>query len=433
MQIVDALLRKEKSVAVIGLGYVGLPLALAFARKFRVTGFDILPSRVRALQEGLDPNGEVEASDFARRDIRFSADPSDLSAAGFFIVTVPTPIDAYKVPDLEPLFAATRTVANALKPGDYVVFESTVYPGCTEEECLPLLEAGSGLKAFRDFHVGYSPERINPGDRERTVERILKVVSAGDADSLEQIAAVYGTVIQAGIYKAASIRIAEAAKVIENIQRDLNISLMNELAVLFDRMGLDTRSVIETAATKWNFVPYYPGLVGGHCIGVDPYYLIHKALSLGINPQVIRAGRGINDRMPEFIAQKMVRYLVQCGKNPSASRVLVMGLTFKENISDLRNSKVADLIRELRTYSLMVDVVDAQASPEAALGEYGMTLLPEPDPPYDAVIVAVRHRPYTLLNAEWFCGIMRDHPILFDLMGSFDPATMQGKLEFWRL
>lgn len=428
-----ALQRKEKSLAVIGLGYVGLPVALAFARIFRVIGFDINADRVAMMQRGEDPSRELPPEAFLHRDIRFTADPDDLRDAHFFVIAVPTPIDQHKVPDLKPVYGASHFVGKALKPGDYVIYESTVYPGCTEEDCVPILEKESGLKAVRDFKIGYSPERINPGDREKTVEHILKIVSGCDEESLNQIARIYGAIIEAGIYKAQSIKVAEAAKVIENTQRDLNISLMNELSVIFDKMGIDTQSVIEAAATKWNFMRFYPGLVGGHCIGVDPYYLIHKALSLGVDPQVIRSGRWINDQMPAFIAKKLVQMLIRLGKNPQQTRVLIMGLTFKENVADIRNSKVAELIRELMGYSICVHVVDPHASPNEVAHEYGITLLDGPLGNYDAVVVAVNHREYLALGAQDFLNLMNQHPVLFDIKGIYDRTQMAEQLNYWRL
>ena len=431
--IFQALGRKEKALAVIGLGYVGLPVALAFARKFRVIGFDINAGRVEQMRQGIDPSRELGSEAFADADIHFTADPADLRNAHFFVVAVPTPIDQHKVPDLKPVFGASEFVGKALKPGDYVVYESTVHPGCTEDDCVPILERESGLKAVADFKIGYSPERINPGDKEKTVEHILKIVSGCDADSLAEISAVYGAIIKAGIHEAPSIKVAEAAKVIENTQRDLNISLMNELSVIFDKLGIDTHAVIDAAATKWNFMKFYPGLVGGHCIGVDPYYLIHKALSIGIDPQVIRSGRWINDQMPAFIAKKLVQTLIRNGKNPQNTRVLLMGLTFKENVTDIRNSKVADLVRELMGYSIHVHVVDPYASPNEVAHEYGITLMDEPSTNYDAVVVAVNHREYTGYGPEDFLRLMSGHPVLFDIKGIYDRAAMEQKMTYWSL
>ncbi|GAB3572181.1 nucleotide sugar dehydrogenase [Spirosoma luteolum] len=428
----DALLQKEKTIAVIGLGYVGLPIALAFARQFRVLGFDISVDRVAMLQRGDDPSREMPADAFAQADITFTADPAELAQAHFFVVAVPTPVDDYKVPDLKALQLASEVVGRALKPGDYVVYESTVYPGCTEDDCLPILEAQSGLRLGTDFKLGYSPERINPGDKVRTLTTILKVVSGSDAEATDVVAAVYGHIIEAGIYAAPSIRVAEAAKVIENTQRDLNISLMNELAIIFDKMGIDTHEVIKAAATKWNFLPFTPGLVGGHCIGVDPYYLLYKARQLGYDPQVINSGRRINDGMPAYIATKLLQMLLQHGKNPRQTKVLVMGLTFKENVSDIRNSKVADLVRELMKYAINVHLVDPHASPNEVAHEYRMTLMDTPSTLYDAVIVAVGHDAYKAYDLAYFRALMNGSPILLDLKGLYSLPPDSG-IDYWRL
>ena len=428
------LVSKKKKVAVIGLGYVGLPLALAFARKYSVIGFDISEPRIELMKQGIDPSKELSKEDFAGTDIHFTADPSELKAAHFFIVAVPTPVDAARVPNLKPVLSATEFVGKALKPGDYVVYESTVYPGCTEEDCLPILESMSGLKIGQDFKLGYSPERINPGDKEHSITRILKIVSGSDDKALEQIAAVYGEVITAGIYKASSIKVAEAAKVIENTQRDINISLMNELSIIFDKMGIDTKDVLDAAATKWNFLKFVPGLVGGHCIGVDPYYLVHKARQIGYEPKVILSGRSINDSMPAHIAQRLVQTLISRNKIPQQSKVLVMGVTFKENVADIRNSKVVDLIRELMKYSINVHAVDPHASPNEFAHEYGLTLMDAPSNDYDAVIVAVNHDEYKKLDLNHFKSIMKEQPVLMDLKAMYDPGTVrQNGLLYWRL
>lgn len=427
-QLVD----KEKKIAVIGLGYVGLPLALEFAKKFSVIGFDISPERVAMMKQGIDPSNELGSEAFLDKDILYTADPADLKKAHFYIVAVPTPVDEHKVPNLKPLYSASETVGKYLKKGDYVVYESTVYPGCTEEDCLPILEEYSGLKAGVDFKYGYSPERINPGDKERTVEKILKVVSGNDKDSLEEIAQVYGAIIEAGVYKAASVKVAEAAKVIENTQRDLNISFMNELSIIFDRMGIDTKDVLEAASTKWNFMKFSPGLVGGHCISVDPYYLLHKSKQLGYDPQVILSGRRINDGMPAFIAKRLVQMLIQKGKGPGQSKVLVMGVTFKENVSDIRNSKVVDLVQELMQYSVNVHVTDKHASPNEVAHEYKLTLIDNTSNDYDAVIVAVNHNEYKDLDKQYFRSIMREQPILMDLKAIYNYETSDG-FTYWRL
>ncbi len=423
---------KEKRIAVIGLGYVGLPLALEFAKKFSVIGFDISPERVEMMKQGVDPSNELEAGAFRDKDIFYTADPADLKKAHFFIVAVPTPVDEHKVPNLKPLYSASETVGKYLKKGDYVVYESTVYPGCTEEDCLPILEELSGLKAGKDFKYGYSPERINPGDKERTVEKILKVVSGNDEESLEEIAQVYGAIIEAGVYKAASVKVAEAAKVIENTQRDLNISFMNELSIIFDKMGIDTKDVLEAASTKWNFMKFSPGLVGGHCISVDPYYLLHKSKQLGYDPQVILSGRRINDGMPAFIAKRLVQMLIQKGKGPGQSKVLVMGVTFKENVSDIRNSKVVDLVQELMQFSVNVHVTDHHASPNEVAHEYKLTLIDNISNDYDAVIVAVNHDEYKGKDQQFFRSIMREQPILMDLKAIYNYETSDD-FTYWRL
>ncbi len=428
----EALKNKEKAISVIGLGYVGLPLALEFGKHFRVIGFDISAERVELMKQGIDPSEELDSSAFVGRDVEFTADPAVLKGAHFHIVAVPTPVDAHKVPNLNPLYAASETVGKNLKPGDYVIFESTVYPGCTEEDCLPILERASGLKLGQDFKLGYSPERINPGDKERTIEKILKIVSGSDEQALQEISQIYGTIITAGIYNAASIKVAEAAKVIENAQRDLNISFVNELAIIFDRLGIDTQEVLEAAATKWNFIRFTPGLVGGHCIGVDPYYLTHKAMKVGYDPQVILSGRRINDGMPAFIAKRLAQMLIQKGKNPSHAKVLVMGVTFKENVADIRNSKVVDLVHEMMQYSINVHVTDPYASPNEVAREYTLTLVDRISDGYDAVIVAVNHQDYKALDMEYFKSIMNGNPILMDIKGLY-PRPKEEGVTYWRL
>ena len=369
------------------------------------------------MRQGIDPSKELPSSAFDGCDISFTTDPADLKEAHFHIIGVPTDIDDHKVPDLNPLIKASQSVGRALKQGDYVVYESTVYPGCTEEDCLPELEKASGLTGGVDFKYGYSPERIVPGDKVKTLTGILKIVSGNDAEALDEISKVYGEIITAGLHRASSIKVAEAAKVIENTQRDINISLMNELAIIFDRMDIDTREVIEAAGTKWNFHKYYPGLVGGHCISVDPFYLMHKSRSLGYEPQVIAAGRRVNDYMPHFIAKKVVQALIENGRNPGECRVLVMGITFKEDVADIRNSKVVDLIRELEDYSITIDVIDPHASVTDVSHEYGIDLRPEAVGKYDAIIVAVGHREYVALNYEDLKELSRDEAIVFDIKG----------------
>jgi UDP-N-acetyl-D-glucosamine/UDP-N-acetyl-D-galactosamine dehydrogenase len=430
----NELVKKEKKIAIIGLGYVGLPLALAFAKKFSVIGFDINQARVDMMKNGVDPSKELDADAFVDKDIEFTSKLEDLRKAHFFVVAVPTPVDSANVPDLKPVLGASKTVGQVLKKGDYVVFESTVYPGCTEDDCVPILDELSGLKMGIDYKLGYSPERINPGDKEHTVEKILKIVAGNDAEALEEIANVYGAVIQAGVYKASTIKVAEAAKVIENTQRDINISLMNELSIIFDMMGIDTKAVLEAAGTKWNFLKFVPGLVGGHCIGVDPYYLVHKARQLGYEPQVILSGRRINDGMPGFIAKRLVQKLMKLGKNPTEAKVLVMGVTFKENVSDIRNSKVADLVRELMQFSINVHMVDPHASPNEFAHEYGLTLIDKPSSGYDAIILAVNHEEYKQLEYNQFKSMMNGQPILMDLKAILDPAKVEAEgIKYWRL
>ena len=428
----EKLVKKEKALAVIGLGYVGLPLALIFARKYRVIGFDINEERVKMMKENEDPSKELPKEAFQGCDITFSSDPEVLKDAQFYIIGVPTPVDKHRVPDLKAVLSASDTVGKYLKRGDYVVYESTVYPGCTEEDCLPILEKNSGLKMGTDFKLGYSPERINPGDKEHTVEKILKVVSGNDEEALTEISKVYGDVITAGVYKASSIKVAEAAKVIENTQRDINISFMNELAMIFDLMDIDTSEVLDAAGTKWNFLKFAPGLVGGHCIGVDPYYLAYKSQQLGYNPQVILSGRRINDSVPDFIAKRLTQLLIKKGKNPNASKVLVMGITFKENVSDIRNSKVADLIKELQDFSMTVDVVDPQADPAEVYDEYGIYLKESPQNNYDAVIAAVSHDEYKELSSHYFKSITLDEPIIMDLKGIYT-GKFGDDITYWRL
>ena len=429
--MLDAIVAKETSIAVIGLGYVGLPIALAFAKKVKVIGFDINADRIKLMQQSIDPSEELRPDDFKDSDITFTHDVQDLSGATFFIVAVPTPIDQFTMPDLKPLLGASNTVGKVIKTGDCVVFESTVYPGCTEEDCIPVIEEVSGLKFGLDFTVGYSPERINPGDKEHTLTKITKVVSGSDAETLELVAAVYGLIIEAGVYKASSIKVAEAAKVIENTQRDLNIALMNELSIIFDRMKINTFDVLEAAGTKWNFLKFFPGLVGGHCIGVDPYYLTYKSKAMGHEPKVILSGRAINDQMGAYIAKRIVQKLTKMGKDVGKSSVLVMGATFKENVTDIRNSKVADVVNELMDYSLHVDVADPFASAEMLQKEYGFGLLNQVDGVYDAIIVAVAHKPYLALDEAWFATHLNEPGLLVDIKGIYkDKIT---NLKYWSL
>jgi len=404
-------------ISVIGLGYVGLPIALEFAKKFRVIGFDINSQRIDMLRRAEDPSEEVLPTEFEDRNIYFTVDRDVLRKATFHIIAVPTPIDKHTMPDLKPLLSATKTVGSVLKRGDVVVFESTVYPGCTEEDCVPVLEEESGLKFMQDFKVGYSPERINPGDKEHTLTKITKVVSGCDPETLDWVAKVYGSIIEAGIHKASSIKVAEAAKIIENTQRDLNISLMNELSMIFDKMNINTHDVLEAAGTKWNFLRFSPGLVGGHCIGVDPYYLTYKAKSIGIDPQVILSGRFINDNMASYVAQKTVQKLAKMGKNLANCRVLVKGITFKENVSDIRNSKVVELVKCLESFSLKVDVVDPFAKASELEKEYGLMLSEQPDGLYDAVVLAVPHQSYKLMNEADFVALLKEDGVIIDIKG----------------
>lgn len=428
----DQILSKEAKVGVIGLGYVGLPIALAFAKKISVIGFDINAERVEMMRNGVDPSNELNAEDFADSDIEFSADINDLSDVKFFIVAVPTPIDEHNKPDLSPLVGASHGVGKVLKKGDYIVYESTVYPGCTEEDCVPILEEESGLKFIEDFKVGYSPERINPGDKEHTITKILKVVSGCDAESLDIISKVYELIVEPGVHKASSIKVAEAAKIIENTQRDVNIALMNELSIIFNRLGINTFEVLEAAGTKWNFLRFFPGLVGGHCIGVDPYYLTYKAEELGYHARIINSGRYVNDSMGYYVAKQTVKKILQTGKNIAGSKILIMGATFKENVSDIRNSKVADVVKELRSFMADVEVVDPFVDAAELKHEYNIDLTPEIGDYYDAVIVAVNHDSYVQLKEEDFQKMLRDKDgIVVDLKGIY-----RGKfntLRYWSL
>ncbi|OGT98146.1 MAG: GDP-mannose dehydrogenase, partial [Geobacteraceae bacterium GWB2_52_12] len=424
-----------RTVSVIGLGYVGLPVAVAFGKVRSTIGFDINTRRIAELRDGYDRTGEVAAEELATAQILFSDSIDDLRKADFHIVAVPTPITEANQPDLTPMLRASETVGKALKKGDIVVYESTVYPGVTEDECVPILEMVSGLTCGRDFTVGYSPERINPGDKEHTFTKIRKVVSGQNAATLETVAAVYESVVTAGVHRASSIKVAEAAKVIENTQRDLNIALMNELALIFDRMGIDTCEVLEAAGTKWNFLPFRPGLVGGHCIGVDPYYLTHKAEKIGYIPQVILAGRRINDGMGKFIAQRTVKEMIHAGQNILGSTVTVLGLTFKEDCPDLRNSKVIDIIRELQDYGIKVQVCDPLADTAEAEHEYGVTLTPlDQLQPAAAVVLAVAHREYREMGIGQLHKLMGDSPTLIDVKCVYSrDEVQQAGIRLWRL
>lgn len=430
--IYDRLLAKEAKLAVIGLGYVGLPIALEFARKIKVVGFDINQQRVDLMRSNIDPSNELGASAFDGCDIHFTADINDLKDVDFYVVAVPTPIDSKNDPDLTPLLGASKTVGQVLSEGNYVVFESTVYPGCTEEDCIPVLEKESGLKFHVDFKVGYSPERINPGDKTHTLQNVVKVVSGCDEDSLENIAKTYELVVDAGVHRAASIKVAEAAKIIENTQRDVNIALINELSIIFNRLGINTFDVLEAAGTKWNFLKFSPGLVGGHCIGVDPYYLTHKALQAGYHSKVITSGRYVNDSMGFYIGKQTVKKILAKGKNIQQARVLVMGATFKEDVSDIRNSKVIDVVNELKSFQVNVDLVDPHASSKEMEHEYGVPLTAEPTNDYDAIIVAVNHKEYTSLTEADFRAMMKDDLGVFvDVKGIFKNKIKN--MEYWSL
>ncbi len=413
------LVDKKAKLAVIGLGYVGLPIALEFARQVSVIGFDINASRIAMMKKGIDPSNELGKESFEGCDISFTDSLDDLREARFFIVAVPTPVDDHNVPDLVPVQKASETIGKVIKKGDYVVFESTVYPGCTEEDCLPVIERLSGLKNITDFKLGYSPERINPGDKHHTLSSIIKVVSGCDAESLDQIAKVYELVVKAGVHRASCIKVAEAAKIIENTQRDLNIALMNELSIIFNMMNINTYEVLEAAGTKWNFLKFQPGLVGGHCIGVDPYYLTYKANALGYDAEVILAGRNINDNMAKYVAKKVVQHIIKHSGDVKSSRVLIKGATFKENVSDIRNSKVADVVKALQFYYVNVDVEDPYADSDELKHEYGFGLTRENGTDYDAVIVTVPHSEYLSLDDNYFKGITKPHGLVADLKGLF--------------
>lgn len=403
-------------LAVIGLGYVGLPLAVEFGKARRVIGYDISERRINELRAGHDRTLEVEDAELANSDIAYITDPAQLAAANVFIVTTPTPIDAHNRPDLTPVLSATRTIGEWLKNGDIVIYESTVYPGATEEDCVPLLEQVSGLQFNVDFFVGYSPERINPGDKEHRVSNIVKVTSGSNPATAELVDELYRSIVTVGTHRAPSIKVAEAAKVIENTQRDVNIALMNELAILFDRLSIDTEEVLRAAGSKWNFLPFRPGLVGGHCIGVDPYYLTHKAQSVGYHPEIILAGRRLNDSMGQYVASQLVKRMTKQGIPVRKARVLILGLTFKENTPDLRNSKVIDIIRELEDYEMVVDVHDPWADPAEARSEYGIGLIPCPEPgAYDAIVLAVAHTAFSSMGVSTIRGFGCEEHVLYDL------------------
>jgi len=421
--MVQELLNKEKKLAVIGLGYVGLPIALEFARKISVVGFDISKKRVELMKQNIDPSNELESKDFDGTDILFTADIEDLKKANFYIVAVPTPVDKHNVPDLKPVLSASETIGKVLKKGDYVVFESTVYPGCTEEDCLPVIERISGLKMGVDFKIGYSPERINPGDKEHKITKIKKVVSGCDAESLDVIAKVYETIVTAGVHRASSI--------IENTQRDVNIALMNELSIIFNKMGINTYEVIEASSTKWNFLRFFPGLVGGHCIGVDPYYLTYKANELGYHSQVINSGRYVNDSMGFYVAKQTVKKMIAKGKDISKSKVLVMGATFKEDVEDIRNSKVTDVVNEFKSFGVTIEVTDPYASSDELMHEYGFGLVDKIANDYDAVVVAVSHKDYLKMDENYFKSICKPDGVIVDIKGFL--RNKIKNLQYWSL
>jgi UDP-N-acetyl-D-galactosamine dehydrogenase len=421
---------QDVKLAVVGLGYVGLPLAVEFGKKRSVLGFDINARRIEALRQGHDHTLEVDEAELAAaRHLTYTADAGELAQANVYIVTVPTPIDAYKQPDLTPLRKASETIGRVLKPGDIVVYESTVYPGATEEECVPVLESVSGLRFNQDFYAGYSPERINPGDKSHRVSTIRKVTAGSTPAVADLVDALYGEIVTAGTHKAASIRVAEAAKVIENTQRDVNIALINELALIFNKMGIDTEAVLQAAGTKWNFLPFRPGLVGGHCIGVDPYYLTHKAQSLGYHPEIILAGRRLNDAMGSYVVSQLVKAMTKRRIHVQGARVLVMGLAFKENCPDLRNTRVVDIVRELSEYGVEVDVHDPWVDPEEAVAEYGITPVAEPAAGrYDGIVLAVAHRQFAELGAARIRALGKPDHVLYDLKYVLQPDESDLRL-----
>ena len=425
------LVEKKKKLAVIGLGYVGLPIALEFARKLSVIGFDINAERIELMKKGIDPSHELDKGAFANCDITFTNSLEVLGEANFFIVAVPTPVDEHNVPNLAPVQKASQTIGKVIKKGDYVVFESTVYPGCTEEDCLPIIEKLSGLKNLTEFKLGYSPERINPGDKKHTLASVVKIVAGCDAESLEEIAKVYELVVKVGVHRTSSIKVAEAAKIIENTQRDLNIALMNELSIIFDMMNINTYEVLDAAGTKWNFLRFQPGLVGGHCIGVDPYYLTYKARKLGYGSQVILAGRNINDDMAGYVARKIIQHIIRWNGDVKTSRVLIKGATFKENVSDIRNSKVADMVRELKSFYVNVEVEDPYADSDQLNDEYGFGLTEKLSNEYDVVVIAVPHEPYLCLDEGYFESITKPHGMIADLKGLY--RNKITKRNYWSL
>lgn len=438
-ELYERIVNREEKISLVGLGYVGLPIAVAFAKKVDVIGYDISEEKIELYKSGIDPTQEVGDEAIQNTTIDFTADPARIAAAKFHIIAVPTPISASKIPDLAPLEMASKTVGERLTKGSVVVYESTVYPGVTEEVCIPILEEASGLKCGKDFAVGFSPERINPGDKVHRLETIVKVVSATDEETLETIAKVYELVVEAGVYKAESIKVAEAAKVIENAQRDINIAFMNELSMIFDRLGIDTYEVLEAAGTKWNFVDFKPGLVGGHCIGVDPYYLTYKAEMEGYHPQIVLAGRRINNSMGKFVVENLIKRLVHARVRIDEAKVAILGFTFKENVPDTRNTRVIDIIHELEEHGIQPLVHDPYADPDEVYEEYGITLCSYEDlTNLDAVVLAVAHDEYKTLTDSFFKGLYKPgsngHKILIDVKGQLDRKTvLEAGYQYWRL
>lgn len=427
----EDIIEKKAKISIIGLGYVGLPIALAFAKKVSVIGFDINKERINMMKNSVDPSGELASDEFRGCDIEFTDSLDVLRKASFHIVAVPTPVDQSNKPDLNPVLKASESIGKVLKKGDYVVYESTVYPGCTEEDCVPVLEKFSGLKMGKDFKVGFSPERINPGDKVHTITRILKIVSGNDTEALDNIAKTYSIIVEPGVHRASSIKVAEAAKIIENTQRDVNIALMNELSLIFNRLNINTYEVLEAAGTKWNFLKFSPGLVGGHCIGVDPYYLIHKAEMVGYHSHVINSGRYVNDSMGFYVAKNTVKKIIATGKDISKAKILIMGATFKEDVQDIRNSRVADVVKELKSFSVQVDVTDPLADSHELEEEYGFGLVDKLGSNYDAVIIPVSHKQYLKYDEDFFSSILAPGAIITDVKGIY-----RGKIKkfgYWSL
>jgi UDP-N-acetyl-D-galactosamine dehydrogenase len=429
-------LKKKKSIAVVGLGYVGLPLAVELASVFNIIGFDIEEQHINKLFKGIDSNGEISKKVLKSSKIDFTSDPRRLKQASMIIIAVPTPIDEHKIPDLSPLKSASEIIGKNLQKGTVVVYESTVYPGVTEDICIPIIERFSGMTCGKDFKIGYSPERINPGDKAHRLPNVIKVVAAQDKKTTDLLVKIYGSVVKAGIHKAPDIKTAEAAKIIENIQRDLNIALVNELAIIFNKMGLDTKAVLEAAATKWNFLPFQPGLVGGHCIGVDPYYLTFKAQTIGYHPEMILSGRRINDNMGKYIAGHTIKQLISSGRSVKKSKILILGFTFKENISDIRNTKAIDIYNELKEYDVTVFVHDPYADRGDVYKEYKLSLVqkPEDKKPFDGIILAVRHKAYCNLTLGYLRRLCNGNPVLIDIKAFFDKDQAEkAGFYYWRL